>query len=200
MRREIVAGLLLGLGAWQLLPRSAGANIVGYSCSADSSISDLGYTWGKDSSGDNWLNITSAESAAPAQIDYTVTTDTANDPTLIIGNDVNNDTGFTWTGYDVTVSMNNPFTLSSALVSTPAGWSAIVSGPTLILGQYVGTIDYTAGTPIPDGNELDFQYTLSFSSFLSYSFTETVVPVPEPASLGLLALGAVALLGRRKRA
>src|SRR5208337_1094827 len=34
------------------------------------------------------------------------------------------DTDFAWTGYDVTVSMPNPFSLYNAEVTSPADWSA----------------------------------------------------------------------------
>lgn len=120
MRREIITGLLMGLGAWQFLARSAAANIISHSCDASPCITSPAYNWGQDSSGDYWLTVAGAESDAGGQISGTVTTDTTTDPTLIIGNDVNNDTGFAWTGYDVTVSMNNPFTLYNAAVDSPS--------------------------------------------------------------------------------
>ncbi|MGA2443127.1 MAG: PEP-CTERM sorting domain-containing protein [Tepidisphaeraceae bacterium] len=203
MRREIITGLLMGLGAWQFLARSAGASIIGHSYLDNTVVTNPQYSWGHqtDGSGTTYLmNVSGDQAASSGQLVTSITTDTAIDPTLIVGNSVNNDTGFTWTGYDVSVSMSNPFTLSGALVSTPSDWSATVTPPALIGGQYVGYIDYSAGTPIPVGGTLDFQYTLAFSGGTNYSFTETVTPVPEPASLGLLTLGVVAMLGRRNRA
>jgi len=169
----------------------------------DSVVSDPTYSWGHETteSGVTYLmNVSGDQSGSSGTLETSVTTDTTTDPTLVVGNDVNNDTGFTWTGYDVSVSMSNPFSLYNALVTTPSDWTASVTAPALIGGQYVGYIDYSAGTPIPNGGELDFQYTLQFTGSLSYSFTETVTPVPEPASIGLLTMGVVALLARRKRA
>jgi len=203
MRREIITGLLMGFGACQLFARSAGASIMSHSFPQDSVVSDPTYSWGHETteSGVTYLmNVSGDQSGSSGTLETSVTTDTTTDPTLVVGNDVNNDTGFTWTGYDVSVSMSNPFSLYNALVTTPSDWTASVTAPALIGGQYVGYIDYSAGTPIPNGGELDFQYTLQFTGSLSYSFTETVTPVPEPASIGLLTMGVVALLARRKRA
>ncbi|MGD0140986.1 MAG: PEP-CTERM sorting domain-containing protein [Tepidisphaeraceae bacterium] len=201
MRREIITGLLMGLGAWQLFARSAGANIIGCSSTCAWGVNLQPDTMGIYTSGDNWADIKGTQWGAPAQVVTAVTTDTDSDPVLVVDNDVNNDTDFTWTGYDVTVSMPNPFSLYNAEVTNPANWTATVTAPTEISpGEYEGAIDYAAGTPILVGGELDFQYTLQFTGATSYSFTESVTPVPEPASIGLLTMGVVALLARRKRA
>ncbi len=131
-----------------------------------------------------------------------VTTDSPSDPTLILTTDVTNDTTFPWTGYDVAVSMANTFTLSAAAVIPPPGdWSVATTAPVWdpSASQYVGTIDFTGGTPIAIGDDLEFSYKLAFSGNTYYAFTQAMMPVPEPSTIALLGAGFVGLLAWRWR-
>lgn len=137
----------------------------------------------------------------PAQMGGTITTSDALDPTLTIANAIDNDSSFAWTEYIVNVSMNTSFTILSAGVSAPPGWTAGITQPGVPVGGiYTGTIDYLGGTPVAiapaPNSELDFTYQVMFSGATSYSLTESVTPVPEPASFSLLALGGLVLGGR----
>jgi len=127
---------------------------------------------------------------------------TPEDPTLTLANSIDNDTGFAWTSYQVDVWMNQNFLISSEMVSGPAGWGVdSVAQPVLgtamwdgnpVPNVYIGHL-YLSGTPsVGIGDTLDFSYAISFTG--PVSFTEQLVPVPEPASLSLL-LGAALLLG-----
>jgi hypothetical protein len=63
---------------------------------------------------------------------------------------------------------------------------------------------FSSGTPVQVGQELDFNYSISFTGATSYSFTEEVIPVPEPAIFALVPVGALLWGGfvaglRRKR-
>ena len=66
------------------------------------------------------------------------------DPTVTMRNTIDNDTGFSWTGYHVNVFMDNPFTVSAATIYTPAtsepGWTgSITVSPAVLVGsQYEG--------------------------------------------------------------
>lgn len=113
-----------------------------------------------------------------------ITTDTTTDPTLTLTSSLNNDTLFPWTGYQVSVSMTQTFTLSGAQVTVPSGWTANVTQPELSGGFYVGHVNYSAGTPVAVGGTLNYAFTMSFSGATQYSFTEAVVPVPEPGAVG----------------
>ncbi len=131
-----------------------------------------------------------------------ITTDSALDPTLILTTDINNDTSFPWTGYDVAVSMANTFTLSAAAVIPPPGdWSVVTTAPVWdpFTSQYVATIDFSGGTPIAIGNDLEFSYKLAFSGNTYYAFTQAMMPVPEPSTIALLGASFVGLLAWRWR-
>jgi hypothetical protein len=149
---------------------------------------------------------------APGHMLGSITTDTIGDPTLYLGSAVDNDTTFAWTGYVVNVVMANPFTfVGAATVSNPsADWSvAGVTAPALQVsgiyaGKYEGTIDFTDGTPLAIGDELDFQYAIHFSGSTDYSFTQEMIPVPEPGMFNLAAMssclfGGVQLVKRLRR-
>jgi hypothetical protein len=60
----------------------------------------------------------------------------------------------------------------------------------------MGTVDFYAGTAVPFGGTLTSSYRLSFLGSVNYD--QEMTPSPEPATLSLLALGAVAILRRRK--
>ena len=132
----------------------------------------------------------------------TITTDTAEDPILTIFNSLDNDTGLDWVAYHVNVSMSQPFTISGDNVTAPADWSStITSQPVMVGSDYVGQIDYMAGTPVADGETLTFGYAIDFSGSTSYSFCQELIPVsvPEPATLALATCGLLGLFALRRR-
>jgi len=163
-----------------------------------------------DSSGD--LGMSASQTGTGSAWATIYTSDTV-DPTLSINNTVDNDTTFAWTEYIVNVSLNTNFTILSAGVAAPPGWTNVITQPgTPVGGVYTGTIDYLAGTPVaidtnptnpPPDSSLNFNYQIQFSGLTQYSLTETVVPVPEPGTFSLLGfggalLGGCALAGRRR--
>ena len=116
---------------------------------------------------------------------------------------LNNDTDFAWTGYHIDVGMADAFTISHTNVIAPTDWTFIVTDPIagLIPGGgsgYVGTIDYYIGTgsPIAIGAEAEFGFEIpSFTGIGTYSTAQT--PIPEPATMTLLCIGALALLRKK---
>ena len=147
-------------------------------------------------------SITGDQFWGPGHMIGDVKTDTPLDPTLILTTDDTNETSFAWTGYDVTVSMANSFTLTSTAVIPPPGDWTIPTTPVAwdpVTSQYVGQIDFTGGTPIAIGDDFEFTYKLKFSGSTSYSFTQAMEPVPEPSTIVLLGVGVLGLIACRRR-
>jgi hypothetical protein len=161
------------------------------------------------------LGANAVQHAGLARMGGEIWTDTVLDPTLTLNNAVNNDTGFMWIGYQVNVVMTVPFsfTVPGPTVNNPptGDWvvAAVVppafqvSGPWA--GFYEGTLDFSAGSPIGIGGELDFLYSIDFASSTHYLFTQEMIPmfapVPEPGTVALLGIGGLglAVLRRNRR-
>ena len=150
-------------------------------------------------SGDYSTTITGTQCWTPGHVIGDVTTDSDSDPTLILTNLINNDTSFAWTAYDVTVSMANTFTLSNATPLLPNTWTVATIQPVLIGGQYVGHINFSDVPPVAIGDNFEFQYFLSFGGATSYSFTQTMEPVPEPLTFALLGAAVLGLIAFRRQ-
>jgi len=135
-----------------------------------------------------------------------LTVTTNGDPNLFIFNSLDNDTSFTWTSYNVSVELATPFTLSNYNwfgTATPAAWTPpVIDGPEFFNGtQYEQDLTYTGGAAtVPIGGNFSFGYEVSFAASGSFAFTQVLSPaVPEPASFGILIVGGLGVLARRRR-
>jgi hypothetical protein len=149
------------------------------------------------STGDQIVGISGRQSGF-GEMGLTILTDTPTDPVLTINNSIDNESSFVWTGYMVNVAMNQSFSINSAGVIAPSGWTAIITQPGgPVNGIYTGTIDYVGETPVavyPGPNSiLNYGYQIQFSGATQYTFTESVNPVPEPGSFKLVLAGGLLL-------
>ena len=127
------------------------------------------------------------------------------DPILTISASVNNDSSFVWTGYILSLQMNQTFSINVASVTTPAGWSEDITQPSGPdgSGNYTGSIDYfvtAGGTPVAiapaQDSTFNFGYTIEFGGTTSYSLTQTATPVPEPNAMSFLFAGCLLIASR----
>jgi hypothetical protein len=179
--------------------------------------------WNDDGDGmmvcTNWtyegstLNMWGTQYGSPAHMQGWADASDAIDPTLTLGNSVNNDTGVTWLGYQVNVIMSIPFTFTTPgpSVDNPptsdwffAGGLPVtlqVSGPWA--GYYEGTLYFNAGTPLAPGGELDYLYSINFAGSTHYSFTQEafayMTSIPEPGTFMLAGIGGLLLTLRLRR-
>jgi len=124
----------------------------------------------------------------------TISTDDGTDPTLQLGEQIDNDTGSTWNDYHVTITMSQPFSFSNVGVAN-YGWTFNTTAPVLVGSDWIGYVDYYAGTPVqPDNSILNFSLAVTFTG--STSFEEDLMPstVPEPTTTGCFLLGLGALI------
>ena len=167
----------------------------------------------------NTLDMDGVQYAGTAQMVATINTDTPADPTLTLSSAVNNDTAFAWNGYQVNVVMSVPFTIGPSVVPPVAAptvgnppvndWTVAGVTPAAFQGSgpwagfYEATVFYSAGTLVGIGGELDFTYQVNFASSTHYILTQemipSMVPVPEPSTLAVAAMGGLALALRLRR-
>jgi len=182
MRRTL---LLAALSVFLVSAPMASASIIAWDCASDGDGA-LDCTASFDT-GTLELTMTGNQNWGPGHMLGSFTTDTELDPTVTLFTGIDNDTSFTWTGYQVNISMDKTFTLSNVSVLTPGDWSFTVTQPTQVGSLYIGTIEFSAGTPVAIGDTLEFLYKASFLG--SVSFTQEMIPTPEPATLALLGFG-----------
>lgn len=167
-------------------------------------------TFTDDGAGNQTLTFDGVQSGS-GMFGADVLSATSPDPTLTVNESIDNTSSFIWTEYILSVSMNQNFSINSAGVTAPSGWTAAITAPSgPVSGIYTGTIDYyvvAGGTPVAiyplPNSTLYYGFQLTFDSS-TYSVTESVMPVPEPGTLSLLLVGGLlfsrqVIAGRRQR-
>jgi hypothetical protein len=164
-------------------------------------------------SGQSALTMHGAQYSAPGSMVGVIRTTDPLDPTLTLSGALNNDTGNAWIGYTINVILatNFSFVAPGPTVSNPSvnDWFvASVVNPTLQLsgpnvGLWEGTLNFSGGTPIGVGGEMDYLYSINFSGLTVFNFTQEMIPIfaaiPEPSALALGGIGALLLAWRRSR-
>jgi hypothetical protein len=182
----------------------ASASLLGWSIS-QANITSAGpwsygggvYCYGSLDNAAQTVSWSGSQNSGSGDMSVLLNASSTTDPTLTIGNSINNTSSFAWTEYIVSVAMNQLFTISSANVTLPAGWTANITAPTGpdLNGNFNGVIDYVGGAPVAVNGTLDFGYVISFTGSLSYNLTESVQAVPEPGTFSFLAAGGLLVGG-----
>ncbi len=156
------------------------------------------------------FDITSAAksftSIGPLDFVFPVTyTDNNSTVTYFVSEGITNNTTSTWSDYheQIGTGSDGQFTLGSnpvTFVDPPD--STFTNPPFPSITDSPDEIDYSGGAIAPgQAISLTFSITVPDNGTSPYDFTLRQFPtvVPEPASLGVLLVGAIGLLGRRKR-
>jgi hypothetical protein len=180
------------------------AGLIGYS--VDFGIQGENVAWDPPGISDNYeLDLTATQKLSPGNFSGAFTTGSPDDPSLLFDNDLNNNTGTTWTAYEVQLSMDHLFSVvpASVLVVTPGGWTSTISPVVQVGNLWKVTIDYYAGTPVNSGNpgdEFEYMYKISFlGTSDQIHYNQVLTPTPEPCALVLLVCGVLGLLAVRRR-
>lgn len=191
--------LVIGVGLC-LLSSFCNAGIIGvdYADDGDGAFVCAPYSESGEAVSEWSIQVDGTQYGEVGHILGNITTDTPVDPTLSIGNSIDNDLDFAWTAYNVNIYMSSPFSIINEYVSTPNDWTVSVIQPTYgphatqHIGSagydYMGQIQYLSGTPVAIGGTLDFGYSIVFDGYTNFTFCQEMVAIPEPASLGLIVL------------
>ena len=118
--------------------------------------------------------------------------------TIEISEQIINQTSFAWHGYKIYISMSKEFAIGQAAL--PVGWTSLVKQPVFVsdenFGGWLGEIDFKGDVPIEYGDFVTLMFNLSFEG--KTDFCTTHIANPEPASLLLLGLGSLSLLGCKR--
>jgi hypothetical protein len=145
---------------------------------------------------DNYaLSMVGDQYVSPGHMLGTFEADSAVDPTVRMRNTLDNDTSFDWTSFHVNIYLNTTFTLSSATNYVPGDWTTVVTAPVSTGTNFMGQVDFYSGSVVAIGDTLDFGYKISFTGSTSYSFTQEFVPIPEPGTFSLAAVGGLLIGG-----
>ncbi|MBN2562893.1 MAG: PEP-CTERM sorting domain-containing protein [Phycisphaerae bacterium] len=192
---------IAALAVVALIVAPAAGDVVGADCydDGDGAVTMGAWSWEWDDPSDTaTMNVPETQHWAPAHIFTEFYTDTPEDPNAWVIKEVENDTDFDWTDYHINVSLDRMFTIVTA--TSPTDWlTPVITQPTLQGEVYLGTVEYYydgLGTEIPIGETGEFGVKLNFTG--SVSFCMEQIPTPEPSSAAMLALGALALLRRRR--
>lgn len=112
---------------------------------------------------------------------------TDEDPVFTVTKTVTNSSTITWTSYELTLSPTGP--LFTGTPSSDVFSSAVISDGGL-------KITYSGGSLAP-GNTVNLNFSILVSSIGMFSVCLTQNPIPEPATIAMLSLGALAFFRRK---
>jgi hypothetical protein len=109
------------------------------------------------------------------------------DPVIHITKQINNDSGFTWTDYHIQIAGQGIAYVPGS--ATSDRFSTIVENG--------NNIDFFSPASVPVNDSVTIGFDIQVPSG-QFGFSISQMPTPEPATVGLLALGSFALSRKRK--
>ncbi len=174
MIKSMVALVLVGTVL--LFTTVAQAGLVSFSADAISSWSDSGAVVSQNISTTFPLELTMS---AQANSKFTITTTTTNESSII------------WDRYILTLDPQGDATFAQQ----NAGSTKFKTVDYVSLYR----LEFLAPDEVLPGQVVTLQFDISIPDGVPFTFTLTQNPIPEPATAALLGLGALLILGRRKK-
>ena len=113
--------------------------------------------------------------------------ETNEDPIMTINKEVENDSGFTWTRFELSLPDGD----TNTFVGTPTSDLMTLTSMTDYLIVFEDAVDH--------GQTVTFGFDVLIPSTGPFNFTLTQTPVPEPSTFVLLCLGGMGALAFRRR-
>lgn len=142
-----------------------------------------------DAAGNGRLDI-EEHYLGPDPFPIVVSGQTDADPIMSIIKDVENDSDFTWDGYSITLPDSGGITFTGTATSDRM----------TLASQTAYALEFAEPDAVADGEWVQFSFDILIPSTGPFSLTLTQEPIPEPATLALLAAGGLALLRHRRTA
>jgi hypothetical protein len=124
--------------------------------------------------------------------------DMNSDPTLMIDEDALNSSGVAWTAWLLELDPNGSATFLVNATHIPS--SDYFNSYSLIDSK---TLKFLAPNSVPNGDTVNLGFFIKVPytgpGIEPFSFTLTQTPIPEPATMSLLGLGALALIRRNRK-
>jgi len=113
------------------------------------------------------------------------------DSTFTLTSTTTNESGFTWTGYILTLDPADGATFVPGSAGSTKFQTVLYPTPT--------RLEFWAPLEVQPGQVVTLQFDLNVPDGPPYTFSLMHTPIPEPATFALLGLGTAVLLAQRKR-
>lgn len=128
----------------------------------------------------------SISSVTPVEVTITAEAES----TFTITTTTTNESGFTWTGYILSLDPQGDATFVEGVAGSTKFETVEYPDPY--------TIEFWAPQPVLPGQVVTLQFDVSIPDAGPYTFTLAQSPIPEPTTIAILALGGLLLLRKRK--
>jgi len=118
--------------------------------------------------------------------------ETDSDPVFTVIKTITNTSGVTWTGYNLTLAGSGIPTFVAGSAGAGGGKLQNVAYP------HPAAIVFSGNNPVHNGELLTLQFDINVPTTGLFDFSLTQHPVPEPTTIGLLGLGSLTLLRKRR--
>lgn len=112
------------------------------------------------------------------------------DPIIHVVKTITNSSSFVWTGYQVVISGSSGVGYIAGSADSDVFETVIEDG---------NTIDFCAPQSVGLGEDVTIEFDVLIPTIGQFNFNISQTPIPEPATMGLLAFIGVGLLKRRSR-